>query len=44
VSGYKIETTEVEMVQMLFEDLSTTGSAEERANHIADYTKVACDA
>jgi len=29
---------------MLFEDLATSGSAEERANHIAEYTKVACDA
>jgi len=44
VPGYKIETLDVEMVQMLFEDLSTSGSAEERANHIAEYTKVACDA
>jgi len=44
VPGYKIETLDVEMVQMLFEDLSTNGSAEERANHIAEYTKVACDA
>jgi len=32
------------MVQMLFEDLSTSGSAKERANHIAEHTKVACDA
>jgi len=32
------------MVQMLFEDLSTNASAEERANHSAEYTKVACDA
>ncbi|KAH8351776.1 hypothetical protein KR084_006533, partial [Drosophila pseudotakahashii] len=44
VSGYKIEMLDVEMVQMLFEDLSTSGTAEERANHIADYTKLACDA
>ncbi|KAH8362502.1 hypothetical protein KR084_010327, partial [Drosophila pseudotakahashii] len=44
VSGYKIETVDVEMVQMLFEDLCTSGSAEKRANHIADYTKLACDA
>jgi len=44
VPGYKIETLDVEMVQMFFEDLSTSGSAEERANHIAEYTKVACDA
>jgi len=44
VPGYKIETLDVEMVQMLFEDLSTSGSAEESANHIAEYTKVACDA
>jgi len=44
VPGYKIETLDVEMVQMLFEDLSTSGSAEERANHIAEYSKVACDA
>jgi len=44
VPGYKIETLDVEMVQMLFEDLSTSGSAEERANHTAEYTKVACDA
>jgi len=44
VPGYKIETLDVEMVQMLFEDLSTSGSAEERASHIAEYTKVACDA
>jgi len=29
---------------MLFEDLSKSGSVEERANHIAEYTKVACDA
>jgi len=36
VPGYKIETLDVEMVQMLFEDLSTSGSAEERANHIAE--------
>jgi len=28
----------------LFEDLSTSGSAEERANHIAEYTKGACGA
>jgi len=44
VPGYKIETLDVEMVQTLFEDLSTSGSAEEWANHIAEYTKVACDA
>ncbi|KAH8366822.1 hypothetical protein KR084_012537 [Drosophila pseudotakahashii] len=44
VSGYTIETLDVEMVQMLFENLSTSGSAKERANHIADYTKLACDA
>jgi len=44
VPGYKIETLDVEMVQKLFEDLSTSGSAEERANHFAEYTKVACDA
>jgi len=25
------------MVQMLFEDLSTSGSAEERASHIAEH-------
>jgi len=44
VPGYKIETLDLEVVQVLFEDLSTSGSAEERANHIAEYTKVACDA
>jgi len=43
VPGYKIETFDVDMVQM-FEDLSTSDSAEERANPIAEYTKVACDA
>ncbi|XP_070851501.1 uncharacterized protein [Drosophila suzukii] len=37
VPRYKIETLDVEMVQMLFEDLSTSGSAEERANHIAEH-------
>jgi len=30
VPGYKTEKLDVEMVQMLFEDLSTSGSAEER--------------
>jgi len=35
---------DVEMVQMVFEDLSTSGSVEERSNHIVEYTKVACDA
>jgi len=44
VPGYKIETLDVEMVQRLFEDLFTSGSAEEMANHIAEYTNVACDA
>jgi len=44
VPGYKTETLDMEMVQMLFEDLSTSGLAEERANHIAEYTKVVCDA
>jgi len=44
VPGYKIEPLDVEMVQMLSEDLSASGSAEESANHIAEYTKVACDA
>ncbi|XP_070854648.1 uncharacterized protein [Drosophila suzukii] len=33
VPGYKIETLDVEMVQMLFEDLSTSGSAEERGEN-----------
>jgi len=42
VQGYKIETLDVQTLQMLFEDLSIIGSAEE-TNHIAEYTKVACD-
>jgi len=44
VPGYKQETLDVEMVQILFEDLSTSDSAEKRANHIAEYSKTSCDA
>jgi len=34
---------DVEIVQMLLKDLSASGSVEERANHIANYTKLACE-